>query len=432
MKKILFLLIVLSLPTFMLAQEKEAPKYGVKFSGFVRNDMIFNTRQVLSARAQSNVLLAPQPIVLDANDNDINAVPNFNLSSFTTRVRAKITGPESFGAKTSGLIESDFIGPNGTATFALRLRHAMFKLDWESSQLLAGQYWHPMWATECFPGTVSFGAGVPFNPLSRNPQLRYTKKFGSLSILAAAISQGMFKSKGDVMAHQNSSIPEVHLQLQFKNDLISAGAGVNYQVLMPRTSSVVVDIAGNSVSYVTDVTVPSLSYFGYVKIKAKPVTAKVYAMYGQNNDNMVMMGGYAVTDMNYTNPEGFVEYTPYNTMSTWVDFETTGKKVKYGLFAGYAQNMGAVDSVQTSTYVGRWGNVNSMMRVAPRVMFISGKVKLAFEVEYSTIDYASQEVDNNGVAVVGSDAGGIDIYGKVTNFTTADNIKALMSISYTF
>ena len=414
---------------FILAQDtkKEEPKFGVKFSGFVRNDMIFNTRQVASARGESNVLLFPKAISLDADEKDINAAPNFNLSSFTTRLRAKITGPDAFGAKTSGLIETDFLGPNGTATYALRIRHAMIKFDWETTSLLTGQYWHPMWATECFPGTVSFGAGVPFNPLSRNPQVRLTKKFGGISVMGAIMSQGMFQPIAGKAALQNSAIPEAHLQLQFKNDMISAGAGVNFQSLRPQLKT--------AQNYIDKTTINSLSFFGYMKVKTKPVVAKVYAMYGQNNDNMVMMGGYATRNMTYTAEQlskGFVEYSPYNTLSTWVDFETTGKSLKFGLFAGYMQNMGAADSIDVSTFTGRWNNINTMLRVAPRVVYKVNKIKLGFEVEYSAVAYAKENQDASGNLVSGADVGGIDAFGKVTNSETADNIKLLVSIAYIF
>ena len=149
MKKIILLITVIVLPILMMAQNKEVKKekekkFGIKFSGFVRNDVIYNTRQVVSARGESNVLLAPKPISLDKEGNDENGTANFNIASFTTRLRGKITGPDAFGAKTSGMIEMDFIGPNGNAPFSLRMRHAFVKLTWESSSLLTGQYWHPI------------------------------------------------------------------------------------------------------------------------------------------------------------------------------------------------------------------------------------------------------------------------------------------------
>lgn len=427
MKKILLVLIV-SLPIFLLAQETEKPKFGLKFSGFLRNDVVFNTRQVVSARGENQFVLAPKPIVEDRDGEDINAASNLSIIGIAARLRAKISGPDAFGAKTSGLIEGDFFGRDAATKFAFRLRHAFVKLDWDKTQLLVGQYWHPSFATDCYPGTVSFSSGVPFNPLSRNPQIRLTRKLTSnLSIFAVAMGQGHFKSKevsyinskGVLAFHsnprQNSSMPEMHLQVQFRNEMLAAGIGADYQVLRPRLQT--------DALYVTSETIGALSFMAYAKLSLKPLTVKWYGSYGQCNDNMVMMGGYAITEQTYSQEQldkNFVEYTAYDNLSTWIDFETTGKTFKYGLFAGYAQNLGAAKEVRSSSYVGRWGNVNSMYRIAPRVTYAVNKFKLGFEVEYSAVDYAD-----------GSE-NGIDAFGKVTNFQTADNIKVMCSVAYMF
>jgi len=428
MKKVIFLIIIIVLPLLMIAQETEKPKFGINFSGFIRNDVIYNTRQVVSARGENDIFVAPDPIILDKEGNDINDVSNFNIISFTTRLRTKITGPDAFGAKTSGLIEADFLGSTSASKFDLRLRHAIVKLDWKKGHLMMGQYWHPMFVTDCYPKTLSFGAGITFNPFGRNPQVRYTYNFTEkFTVAAAVMSQGQFRSKGNIYSQQNSGIPEANIHIQYKSDFITVGAQFDYQILKPR---IVTDS-----NYTTNTTVSSMSYLAYVKFNLKPLTVKLYGVYGQSNDNMIMMGGYAIKDRIYTPEEvnkNFVEYTPYNTVSGWLDLETTGKKVQFGLFFGYSKNMGAADSVITSSYTGRWDNVNALMRVAPRVIVKSNKFKVGFEIEYSTADYATQKVDVNGMAITDSDIGGIDKNGNVTNFTTANNIKFLLSVAYVF
>ena len=431
MKKVILILVII-VPFIMMAQEnekeKKEKKFGVKFSGFIRNDIIYNTRKVIAARGENDFTLAPLPVELDRDGNDINSVPNYNIVSFTTRLRAKVTGPDAFGAKTSGLIEADFLGSTALSKFDLRLRHAIIKLDWKKGHLLMGQYWHPMFVTDCYPKTVSFGAGITFNPFARNPQVRYTYNFTEkFSLSGAILSQGQYRSKGDHYSQQNAAIPETNIHLQYKTDFITVGAQFDYQVLKPR---IVTDS-----NYTTNTLVASMSYLAYVKFNLKPLTVKLYGIYGQSNDNMVMMGGYAVKDRVYTPEEidkNFVEYLPYNTATGWLDIETTGKKVQYGLFLGYSKNMGAADSVLTDTYVGRWGNVNALMRIAPRVVFTSNKLKIGFEIEYSLADYAEQKFDANGNIDPNYDIDGIDKYGNVTNYNTADNIKFLLSAAYIF
>ena len=82
------------------------------------------------------------------------------------RLTGKITGPDVVKAKTSALLEADFFG-NENLNFAdvngFRLRHAIIKLNWQTTELMVGQYWHPLFVPECFPDVVSFNTGAPFS-----------------------------------------------------------------------------------------------------------------------------------------------------------------------------------------------------------------------------------------------------------------------------
>ena len=57
---------------------------------------------------------------------------------------------------------------------------------------------------------------------------------------------------------------------------------------------------------------------------------------------------------------------------------------------------------------------------------------MGFEIEYSTIDYAESKLDENNNLVTGADPNGIDEFGKVTNYKTANNTKFILSIAYIF
>ncbi|MCD4696911.1 MAG: hypothetical protein K8S16_11805, partial [Bacteroidales bacterium] len=158
MKKILIILTAI-LPFLGNAQDDK--KFGIKFSGFVKSDIFYDSRQTVDIR-EGHFLLYPKNEYLDENGKDINAVSKFNILAIQTRLKGVITGPDAFGAKTSGLIEGAFFGNIGTDINGFRLRHAFVKLSWEKTELLVGQFWHPMFVTSCFPGTVSFNTGVPF------------------------------------------------------------------------------------------------------------------------------------------------------------------------------------------------------------------------------------------------------------------------------
>ncbi|MCK7533463.1 MAG: hypothetical protein MZV63_21735 [Marinilabiliales bacterium] len=86
--------------------------------------------------------------------NDLNANPSFHILNIQTRIRGDISGPDAFGAKTSGAIEAEFFGTSESDLNGFRLRHAYVQMEWPKVTLLTGQYWHPMFITESFPGNV--------------------------------------------------------------------------------------------------------------------------------------------------------------------------------------------------------------------------------------------------------------------------------------
>ncbi len=163
----------------------------------------------------------------------------------------------------------------------------------------------------------------------------------------------------------------------------------------------------------------------YIKYKIAPVTVKLWGMYGQGNDNMVMMGGFAqrLNAENLSTAEiqhGGMEYTPFNVASGWLDINSNGSTWQAGLFAGYSKNLGSNNLIVSGTEVGRWMTAACMARVAPRLVFISGKLKIAVEAEYGVLYYGDR-IDNYGKP--------IDV-----DYTErpADNIKGLLSFVYSF
>src|ERR1019366_9578168 len=91
-------------PSNQKAPEKKTESsstWGIKFSGFLRNDVFYDSRQVTSARPanQGELLLYPANVSNDANGKDINAAPSLTMLSICSRLTGTITGPDAFGAK---------------------------------------------------------------------------------------------------------------------------------------------------------------------------------------------------------------------------------------------------------------------------------------------------------------------------------------------
>lgn len=408
MKRNLLFLLILALLGPVRAQEAEQEKkFGISFSGFVKADFFYDSRQTIAAR-EGHFLLWPAAENLDVNGDDINAKANFNFLAIQTRLKGTITGPDAFGAKTSAVIEGAFFGHSNPDINGFRLRHAFAKLQWDQTQLILGQYWHPMFVTGCFPGTVSFNTGVPFQPFSRNPQVRLTHKVGDLSLMVAAMSQRDFTSVGGSGPLRNSGIPDLQFQMAYSSFddngngvLVGAGAGV--KTLVPRL------VTDSTIA--TTASVSSFAFQGFFKLKAPVVTVKLQGTYGQNLYDLLNISSFAVESINPSNDE--YSYVPTSNTSLWADIHSNGKTVQVGLFFGYTQNLGASEDILWVE--GTRGNIDNVMRVSPRVIFNSGKMRFATEIEYTSAAF-----------------GGIDTDAKVVDATTVQNVRLLFSAYYFF
>lgn len=370
-----------------------AANWGIKFYGFVRNDIMYDSRQIVSAR-EGDLSLYAKDKSPDVNNKDINAAPTFHMLAITSRLGGTITGPDAFGAKTSAILEAEFFGNVDADINEFRLRHAWAKLDWPKTQLAFGQYWHPMFVPECFPGVVDFNTGMPFQPFNRSPQVRLTQKLdkaNKTSFILALISQRDFASVAPSGYNatdplRNSAVPNVHAQLQYKDAKLVAGAGVDYKTLRPKLNS-------GSPNVVSKEKVNSTSFIAYVKLTTKPIVMKAEAIIGENLTDHVMVGGY----LGYVASPGAVEtYEATKTKSYWFDISGTGKKTIPGLFIGYTRNDGAKPGA-TAVYgrgiavTGR--GIKNVFRVSPRLEMVSGKFKFGTEIEYTAADYGSTATD---------------------------------------
>lgn len=408
---IIFFVLIIMLIVTTGAQDID-PGWGIKFSGFVKTDIFYDTRQSGASNGlrEGHFYLYPDNIVLDVAGNDLNANPSFHILNIQSRLKGDISGPDAFGAKTSGVIEAEFFGTAEGDINGFRLRHAFVKMDWTKTSLLIGQSWHPLFPAESFPGTISFNTGAPFTPFSRNPQVKITRKLGNMSISLTAYSQRDFSSSGPEGGSnkymRNSGLPGSNFQLRIPaGDVITAWAGVDYKRLRPEIRT--------TLNYETDVTIGSYSAFAIVKIKTKPVTASLMGFYGQNASDLVMIGGYAVSRVvDLATMEK--SYTNLNTGNFWIDLTTNGKKLTFGLFSGYSKNLGSSQDIDGSVY-GRGNNIDHLFRVAPRATITEGKLSFAAEIESTTAAYGMMQPD-----------------GKVTGTKNVSNLRILLSTIYKF
>ncbi len=414
------------IPAILNGQD-EAKDFGIKFNGFIKNDFFYDSRQNVTIR-EGHFLLYPASESFDANNKDLNAVGNFNFLSIQTRLTGSITAPDAFGAKVSGIVEADFFG-NENANFVdnngFRLRHAVAKLNWTSTELLFGQFWHPMFVPACFSEVISFNTGAPMQPFSRNPQIRITQKINSFRLIGAVSAQRDFTSPGGSTALRNSPIPDLHAQFQYetKNQETKreffAGAGIGYKAIQPLTQT-----EKGASKYKTDATVGGMSATAYMKMKISDYTFKFQGVYGQNVFDLTMLGGYGVKSISDT-LKNSVTYTPFNTLSLWTEGIWNTGRWQFALWAGYTKNLGAGDSVAyysnkvsgTDATI-RGIDIKNIWRISPRVVVTAGKISFAVETEYTTAAYARKDI--NGKLYRNSK-------GEITSSKNISNLRALFS-----
>ena len=374
------------------AQKKELP-VSVKFGGYVHSIFTYDTRQTVAAR-EGHILLYPKNEILDAAGNDINKDGVYNMAVIQSRINAKITGPEILGAKTSGLLEAEFMGNGESDTNGLRLRHAYVNLDWGNTSLLIGQTWSPLFVAEVFPTTVGTNTGLPFKPFARNPQVRLTHKTGNWKLLAAIASERDYTSTGPDGASnkylRNAGLPilqgQVHYYLGEKKHVF--GVSGEYKNIKPSLmSSTGSKEDGDYQEWKNDETISSWAMMGYFKLNFEPVTFKAQATYGTNMTDVLMLGGYAVKSLNSLTNEA--KYTGIKVLGTWGELSYQKRDWQVGFLAGYSKNYGAEDKVVNNLIYARGKDIGELYRLAPRVCKKYKNLKFEFEVEYTAAAYGT-------------------------------------------
>jgi hypothetical protein len=205
---------------------------------------------------------------------------------------------------------------------------------------------------------------------------------------------------------RNSGMPGLDLLMRIPAGKIFTGFfGVDYKKLRPELRT--------GANRETDATIGSFSVYANVKAKTSLLNISMMGVYGQNASDLMMIGGYAVSDI--INPVSqFKKYTTINTGNLWVDVGTTGDRLTAGLFAGFSKNLGATEDIVGAVY-GRGNNIDHILRISPRVTLTEGRFSFAGEVESTTAAYGTMQAN-----------------GKVINTDNVSNLRILLSTIYKF
>ncbi|MDH6358818.1 DcaP family trimeric outer membrane transporter [Parabacteroides sp. PF5-9] len=389
MKRLVLLLLCLASVSFLGAQNKN---FTYKFYGFVRGDLFYNSRANV-APVDGNFYMYPMDKVYDAEGKDLNATPNGSFYTFTSRLGMDIAGPNLGTARTSAKLETDFGGFSSSTTM-LRIRQAYVALDWERSQFLIGQTWHPMFGSVT-PVVLSLSSGAPFQPFNRSPMLRYQYQLNHLKFTGATVWQLQYTSTGPAGATEdyikNSCIPELFIGADYSSSNgWTVGAGAYMISLKPRTTSV-----WNDQTYKVEERMTTFSYMAHLKYSGRNFMFAAKSMLASSLDHTAVLGGYGVRSVNDKNGEQ--EYTAFRHSTSWVNM-TYGTLWKVGFFAGYSKNLGTSDQlVATDKLYGKGLNIDQLIMVNPSLSYNLPHWRMGVEYSWSNASYGTNDLSDGKV-----------------------------------
>ena len=383
------------------------PSVGYQLYGFVRNDFYINSRQNFEV-LDGLFSIFPKPVDINTNGKDKNAVPNAEMLSVATRLGIDFRGTPIMGAISTAKIECDFAGIS-TSYYLIRIRQAYLKLNWEKTELLVGQTWHPLFGS-VLPTVPSLNTGSPFQPFNRSPQVRAKHMLtNELSVIGSVNYQMQYMSQGPLGASpsylKNALLPDIFVGLESKSKHWISGVGFDTKTLK-----------------INDVRLSSGSAVAYTQYADNQLQIKAKAIYGQNLSDHLMIGGYGISNQSTTNE---IVYTNFNTLSSWLNI-VYGTKVQAGIFMGISQNLGTNENLNidaagkiTAYGYGFYADTQQLMdriyRIAPHITYNLSNFKLGFEYELTSADYG--KIQGNG---------------RIENSSAATNHRAMATISYIF
>ncbi len=359
--------------------------FGLQISGSARIDYIYDSRQTFEA-VEGLFTFYPLPKALDQNGNDINAAPKANFLSIASRLCTRFYAPDIFKAKSSAYIEVDFTGTSNTN--GIRLRQAYVNLAWDKSSLLLGRTWHPL-AAGCIPKVVGLNTGAPFWAFNRSDQVRFNYTPGNWMLSAIALYQSDYASLGPLGKSptylRDAVWPEFDINIAYKTKTFHAGVVGSTKTLKPRLST-----DGSDGRFKTDEKLTTFAAQAYLQYQSSGWTFKAQSTYAQNMTESLMIGGYAVSEIDPVT--GHEKYTPTQYMNYWINVDY-GEKWQVGLFAGYLNSLGTLDNV-TDIWYARGSNIKYMYRVSPHVFYNISNWQFALETEYTAAAYGDIQKNN--------------------------------------
>jgi len=367
-----------------------------KFAGYIKAEYLFDTRQVDALRSDQT-LLYPRRKLPGSDEEDINAHKQLNMLSIESRLSYTLFTEKikCLEIPARAVLEGDFWGrtPNSDdLPGGYRLRHSFIELHFKDVLFTLGQTWHPFTVTDCYPDTISFNSGAPYEPTARNGGVivKFTKE--KIQLISSLFSQLNFNNDGPRgftnRYIREALMPDIHVQVRYMDEKNLFGVCYNIKRLMPRIVtnngfSTNESIFSNAVSIFYGYTHPVFSFRSrYVWI--------------QNGTEFFMVGGYGVHSIDQITDKR--TYANISTSNLWVDMDILlHDTVKPGLFIGYFYNHGSFQTILPDRIIddvlierrsyGIGQDIGQSVRVEPRLRLLYDPISFCFELEMTAAAY---------------------------------------------
>ena len=339
----------------------------VDIGGFLKSSYYYDTRQIVAAREGDHAFY-PLPEKIEDGE-DVHETGNLLFFPFFSRMTFAVGDlPEVGGATVTGYLEADFFGASNAVLNSFRMRRGFVKLDWERHEAVFGMDWSPTFAG-VWPRTVATEAGSPYQTFARLPQARWTlKPEGYRFHLVAAQQRDAFSDIGGRKQQQQAELPTLMGFAELRREQFVLGAGGWVKWIRP-------DLASERFE--------SFAVQGYVDWRPSGFAIRGKATWGEDMADQLLTGGYVLED------DGSA--TPLRTFASWLDLETRGSDLSFGVFGGYFTNLGAGTAVTVGDpeqqVFARGADIEYGWRVSPRVVWNLESVRFAFELPVDTALY---------------------------------------------
>ena len=353
----------------VLGSAVSATAQTVDIGGFLKSSYYYDTRQMVAAREGDHAFY-PLPERIEDGE-DVHETGNLLFFPFFSRMTFSIGDlPEVGGASVSGYLETDFFGASNAVLNSFRMRRGFVELDWTRHELVFGMDWSPAFSG-VWPRTVATEAGSPYQTFARLPQARYTfAPDGYRFHVVAAQQRDAYSEIGGRKQQQQSGLPTLMGFVELRRERFVLGAGGWVKWIRP-------DLAADRFE--------AFAVQGYFDWQPSGFALRGKATWGEDMADQLLTGGYVLED------DGTA--TPLQTFAAWLDAETTGRDVGFGVFGGYFANLGAGTAVEfggdAQRLFARGADIEYGWRVSPRVVWNAEPLRFAFELPVDTALYAS-------------------------------------------